>query len=76
MEKYDNVKINIVLNGEFITSNKRANKIIITRNYELFHSTDLREWYELCIIEPILASLEEFQERDNEWALSCTKFDC
>jgi len=30
----------------------------------------LREWYELRIVEPILASLEEFQERDSRWALS------
>jgi len=30
----------------------------------------LREWYELHVVELILASLEEFQERDNGWALS------
>ena len=28
------------------------------------------EWYEQHIIEPILASLEEFQEHDSGWALS------
>ncbi|KYN12438.1 hypothetical protein ALC57_15405, partial [Trachymyrmex cornetzi] len=32
-----------------------------------FFLTDIREWY---VIEPILASLEEFQERDSGWALS------
>jgi len=30
----------------------------------------LREWYELRVVEPILGSLEEFQERDSGWALS------
>jgi len=43
IEKYDNVKMNTVFNGEFVTDNKRANKNITPKNYELFHSTDLRE---------------------------------
>ncbi|XP_018374274.1 PREDICTED: uncharacterized protein LOC108768373 [Trachymyrmex cornetzi] len=30
----------------------------------------MREWYERYVIEPTLASLEEFQERDSGWALS------
>jgi len=30
----------------------------------------LQEQYELHVIESILASLEEFQERDSGWALS------
>jgi len=53
-----------------VTGEKSANKSIATRNYEFFHSIDLREWYELRVIEPILASLEEFQKRDSKWALS------
>jgi len=52
-----------------VRGNKRANKSIVTRNYELFYSTDLREWYELRVMEPTdLASLQEFQERG--WVLS------
>jgi len=43
MEKYDNVKINKVFNGDFVAGDKRANKSIATKNYELFHSIDLRE---------------------------------
>jgi len=70
MERYDNIKINTVFNGEFVAGDKRANKSIATRNYELFRSTDLQEWYELRVVEPTLASLEEFQERDSGWALS------
>jgi len=64
LTKYDNIKINIVFNGEFVTGDKRANKSITTRNYELFRSSNLQEWYE-SRIEPTLISLEEFQERDN-----------
>jgi len=45
------LKINIVFNGEFVAGNKSANKNIATRNYELFRSTDLQEWYELRVVE-------------------------
>jgi len=34
-------------------------------NFFIRFYSDLREWYELCIVEPILASLEK---RDNGWA--------
>jgi len=43
MEKYDNVKINTMFNGEFVTGDKSVNKSIATRNYEFFHSSNLRE---------------------------------
>jgi len=61
-------KINTVFNGEFVAGDKRAKTRESAR--ELFCSFDLREWYELCVIEPTLASLEEFQEHDSRWALS------
>ncbi|KMQ83109.1 hypothetical protein RF55_20902 [Lasius niger] len=64
------VKVNTVFNGEFVSGDKRANKSINTKNCELFHTSDLCEWYERRVIEPTLASLEEFQERDSGWALS------
>ncbi|XP_070156745.1 uncharacterized protein [Polyergus mexicanus] len=70
LKKHFNVKINTVFNGEFVTGDKRVNKSINTRNYELFRTSDLREWYERRVVEPTLASLEEFQERDSGWALS------
>ncbi|KYN21790.1 hypothetical protein ALC57_05831, partial [Trachymyrmex cornetzi] len=69
MQKYDAIKINTVFNGEFVVGDKRANKST-TRNYELYRHTNLREWYVTRVVEPILASLEEFQERDSGWALS------
>jgi len=43
MERYDNIKINTVFNGEFVAGDKRANKSIATKNYELFRSIDLQE---------------------------------
>jgi len=69
LTKYDNIKINTVFNGEFVAADKRANKSIITRNYELFQTSDLQESYESRVVEPTLTSLEEFQERSG-WALS------
>jgi len=70
LTKYDNIKINTEFNGEFVAGDKRANKSIATRNYELFRSSDLQEWYESRVVEPTLTSLEKFQERDSGWALS------
>jgi len=70
MKRHNCVKVNTIFNGEFVAGDKHANKSINTRNYELFRTSDLREWYERRVIEPTLASLEEFQERDSGWALS------
>jgi hypothetical protein len=70
MQRHINVKVNTVFNGEFVSGDKHANKSVNTRNYELFRTSDLHEWYERRVIEPTLASLEEFQERDSGWALS------
>jgi len=74
LNKYDNIKINTVLNGEFEAGDKRANKSIATRNYELFQTSHLQEWYESRVVESTLTSLEEFQERDSGWALSYNQF--
>ncbi|XP_070163481.1 uncharacterized protein [Polyergus mexicanus] len=70
MERHNNVKVNTVFNGEFVSGDKSVNKSVNTRNYELFRTSDLHEWYERRVVEPTLASLEEFQERDSGWALS------
>ncbi|XP_036139701.1 uncharacterized protein LOC118644691 [Monomorium pharaonis] len=70
LEKHNSVKVNTTFNGVFVTGDKRANKSINTKNCELFQTSDLDEWYERRIIEPTLASLEEFQERDSGWASS------
>ncbi|XP_067204246.1 uncharacterized protein [Linepithema humile] len=68
--EHNSVKINTAFNGEFIAGNKTAVKTIATKNCELFPTSDLNEWYTKHVVDVILASLEEFQERDSGWALS------
>ncbi|XP_011700257.1 PREDICTED: uncharacterized protein LOC105457338 [Wasmannia auropunctata] len=70
MEMHNSIKINTAFNGEFVAGDKRANKSITTSNKELYQCTNLQEWYKLHIIELILASLDEFEERDSGWTLS------
>ncbi|EZA55452.1 hypothetical protein X777_04751 [Ooceraea biroi] len=45
-------------------------KTIATRNHGLLPTSDLREWYDKHVMEIILSSPDEFQERDSGWALS------
>ncbi|XP_076286298.1 uncharacterized protein LOC143211976 [Lasioglossum baleicum] len=68
--KHKSLKVNAVFNGEFVTGDQRSRKGVGTKNCEIVYATDLEEMYELCIVGPILTSLEEFQERDSGWALS------
>ncbi|XP_067215244.1 uncharacterized protein [Linepithema humile] len=70
MVEHGSVKINSMFNGEFIAGNKTAVKTIATKNRELFPTSDLNEWYTKHVVDAILTSLEEFQERDSGWALS------
>ncbi|KYQ58873.1 hypothetical protein ALC60_02117, partial [Trachymyrmex zeteki] len=42
-ERHNCVKVNTIFNGEFVTGDKRANKSINTKNYELFRTSNLRE---------------------------------
>ncbi|KYN27442.1 hypothetical protein ALC57_03151, partial [Trachymyrmex cornetzi] len=69
VERHGSAKVNTAFNGEFATKDKRASKSINTKNNEIYRCTDIREWYERNVVEPILASLEEFQERDSGWTL-------
>ncbi|XP_067208761.1 uncharacterized protein [Linepithema humile] len=59
-----------MFNGEFIAGDKTAVKTIATKNRELFPTSDLNKWYTKHVVDAILMSLEEFQERNSEWALS------
>ncbi|XP_067210017.1 uncharacterized protein [Linepithema humile] len=70
MVEHGSVKINFMFNGEFIAGDKTAVKTIATKNRELFPTSDLNEWYTKHVVDTILTSLEEFQERDSGWALS------
>jgi len=69
VERYVSVKVNTAFNGEFAMKDKCANKSIVIKNSEIYRYTDLREWYEQHVIQPILVSLEEFQEHDSGWTL-------
>ncbi|KYN27681.1 hypothetical protein ALC57_02922, partial [Trachymyrmex cornetzi] len=70
LQRYNCLKENTIFNGEFVADAKRSVKSITTKNYELFNTSDLREWYDEHVTDDILAALEEFQERDSGWALS------
>jgi len=70
MGRCHSVKVNTIFNGEFVSGDKIAVKTIATRNHSLLPATDLREWYDNRVIDDIMTSLEEFQERDSGWALS------
>ena len=70
LRRHRNLKVNTVFNGEFVAGDKHACESINTRNCELFRTSDLQEWYQRCVAEPSLASLEEFQARDSGWALT------
>jgi len=65
LQKHDILKINTMFNGEFVAGDAQRQE---RQHKKLFCSFDLRKWYELHVIEP--TSLEEFQKRDSEWALS------
>ncbi|EFN81935.1 hypothetical protein EAI_12600 [Harpegnathos saltator] len=65
MKRHGSVKVNTVFNGEIVAGDKRAKKRIKTRNVGLLPTSDLNNWFVTCIIEPTLASMEEFQERDS-----------
>lgn len=70
IEQHDCVKVNTMFNGEFTAGDKHMYKSINARNVELFRTSELRAWYEQRIVEPTLALLDEFQERDSGWALT------
>ncbi|XP_067205864.1 uncharacterized protein [Linepithema humile] len=70
MAEHGNVKINAAFNGEFIADDKTAVKTIATKNQEIYPTSDLNQWYTKHVVDTILTSLEEFQERDSGWTLS------
>jgi len=42
IERLNCIKVNTIYNGEFATGDKRANKSINTKNYEVFQTSNLR----------------------------------
>lgn len=68
IEKYNNIKVNTVFNGEFKTRDKEAVKSCNTENYGLSAISYLHEWYVERVVTSILTQLSEFQEQDSGWA--------
>ncbi|XP_076301457.1 uncharacterized protein LOC143219338 [Lasioglossum baleicum] len=64
------LKVNVRLEAEFVLRDEVSVKSFGTRNVVLFRTSNLRRWYLKDVVPPILASMEEFQERDSGWALS------
>jgi len=65
MAEHGSIKVNTAFNGKFVAGDKTAVKTIATKNCALFPTSDLHEWYTKYVVDTILASLEEFQERDS-----------
>ncbi|KMQ84324.1 mannosyl-oligosaccharide alpha-mannosidase isoform 2 [Lasius niger] len=55
MGRYNSVKVNTTLKGEFVAGDKVAVKTIATKNHPLLITSDLREWYNRYVIDAILA---------------------
>ncbi|XP_076383600.1 uncharacterized protein LOC143260904 [Megalopta genalis] len=64
------LKVNVVLEAEFVLRDEVSVKSFSTRNDVLFQSSNLRRWYAKDVIPTLLTSIEEIQERDSGWALS------
>ncbi|KYM96620.1 hypothetical protein ALC62_12747, partial [Cyphomyrmex costatus] len=71
LQRHVSLKVNTVFYREFVADTKRSVKSITMKNYELYGASDLKEWYDEYVVDAILSALEEFQERDSGWALSC-----
>ncbi|XP_072401542.1 uncharacterized protein [Diabrotica undecimpunctata] len=63
----------MVFGGDFkIASGEKIlkdTKYFTTSNSPIYRDTNLEEWFEKKVVEPISKDLEEFQERDSGWAL-------
>ncbi|XP_072375164.1 uncharacterized protein [Diabrotica undecimpunctata] len=73
LKKDEVVKVNTAFGGEFeIASGEKIlkdTKYFTTSNSPIYKDTNLDEWFENHVSEPLSKKLEEFQERDSGWAL-------
>lgn len=73
LKKKQSLKVNTVFCGEFkITKSDEEIcelKYMNTKNAPIYQNTDLFEWFEVNVKKPILADLEEFQEKDSGWTV-------
>nr|WP_253308703.1 DNA polymerase [Rickettsia endosymbiont of Ceutorhynchus assimilis] len=73
LKKDNALKVNATFCGEFtIVKGGRVleeYKYFTTSNSPIYKETELDQWFDENVTEPIMIELEEFQERDSGWAL-------
>ncbi|XP_044741961.1 uncharacterized protein LOC123302932 [Chrysoperla carnea] len=73
LKKYEAIKVNTVFCGEFqiMTANKTLSeyKPFTTSNVPIYQVTDMNEWFDKNVINPITRDLEEFEQRESGWSL-------
>lgn len=73
LKKEEALKVNAVFCGQFIVKKGDQEvfdmKFMNTKNAPIYRDTDLKEWFMVNVLQPIITQLEEFQEKDSGWAL-------
>lgn len=61
LDRHNCLKVNTMFDREFTNKDTRnESKTIITKNCQLLTSSNLHEWYDLKVLEYILAELDDF----------------
>ena len=80
LKEHNSIKVNVTLNGEYTKlkkvdggTNEHEEEVKImtfnTKNKPIFLNTNLSDWYQTNVKEPIDKKMSEFQERDSGWTL-------
>lgn len=66
------IKVNVIFSAKFIQPSKNLVEVktFNTRNEVIDGVTDLKEWYNVNVLDKLMSKLSEFQERDSGWALA------
>ncbi|GJQ80611.1 hypothetical protein Trydic_g4984 [Trypoxylus dichotomus] len=74
LKKKTVLKVNATFCGEFIVIKGDEEvfefKYLKTKNSPVYHDTEVDEWFGENVRDPIVTQLEEFQEKDRDWALN------
>lgn len=65
------LKVNVAFSANFIKpqSGEIDLKTFCTKSYSIDTATNLKNWYQTNVIDPLRKKLEEFAEKDSGWAL-------
>ncbi|XP_078032837.1 uncharacterized protein LOC144467773 [Augochlora pura] len=69
LNEHLSLKVNFVLEMEFMVHDQVSVKNFNTRNFELFRLTNLDNWYEKDVTPALLAQIEEYQGSGSGWTL-------